>query len=258
MDTSPSASSTHNSIASYGFLGGSPSKESTKRMGFEDNHQSHSSSMSLETLKDVDGEDFRKVALDKEFVNEPETVPEEGTNEEVVRQNRSPSLGEEEDLRGAAIVSAEKTEDHETSSLHYSSDVVDAVDDDDDARAETQPEKAGELNGDASSSLEQEQTRRGVVFNQKKHQHIFNTVISPTKVSQLDPEQSRLRRSFSDGVIDNTALEYVPIHLECGINVMCAPQVLSTSPLVLRCLQTDYQRLLTILPRSVHALLRRT
>lgn len=80
----------------------------------------------------------------------------------------------------------------------------------------------------------------------------------PRRLLRFDSQQLHLQGSFSDGTIDNNTLEYVEVRLPCGVRAMCSHQVLAKCPLVLRSLQTDAQRLFTILPRSVHGLLRRT
>lgn len=59
-------------------------------------------------------------------------------------------------------------------------------------------------------------------------------------------------------LIDNRQLSYIPIRLQCGTCVFCAPEVLSTCPMVLQSLQADVTRALKVLPASVHALVRRT
>lgn len=105
-------------------------------------------------------------------------------------------------------------------------------------------------------------SRRSVEFSYEGKEE---NVGRPRRTSRLDSEQLHLQgsfsdgvRSFSDGVIDNNTLEYVEVRLPCGVMAMCSPQVLANCPLVLRSLQIDAQRLFTILPRSVHDLLRRT
>jgi hypothetical protein len=59
-------------------------------------------------------------------------------------------------------------------------------------------------------------------------------------------------------MIDNTILHYIPIHLPCGVQALCSPQVLSKCPMILRSLQTDLLQILKKLPYSLHALIRRT
>lgn len=58
--------------------------------------------------------------------------------------------------------------------------------------------------------------------------------------------------------IDNTTLVYIPVRLPCGIQVQCAPEVLSGCPMVLRSLQTDLTQIFQVLPWSVHNLVKRT
>lgn len=58
--------------------------------------------------------------------------------------------------------------------------------------------------------------------------------------------------------IDNTTLTYVPVGLPCGVRILCAPEVLSGCPMVLRTLQTDLVQCLKLLPWSLHAFIKRT
>jgi len=58
--------------------------------------------------------------------------------------------------------------------------------------------------------------------------------------------------------IDNRFLEYIPVRLACGIFAYCSPDVLRHCPMVLRSIQADLARALSILPDSVHSLVRRT
>lgn len=58
--------------------------------------------------------------------------------------------------------------------------------------------------------------------------------------------------------IDNTRRTYVPIVLSSGNTVHCAPDVLSTCPMILRSIQTDLTEILKVLPWSTHALVKRT
>ena len=58
--------------------------------------------------------------------------------------------------------------------------------------------------------------------------------------------------------IDNSRISYVPITLTTGNTVHCAPDVLSSCPMILRSIQTDLLEILNILPWSVHALVKRT
>jgi hypothetical protein len=66
--------------------------------------------------------------------------------------------------------------------------------------------------------------------------------------------------AFSNRIptIDNTTLVYIPIRLPCGVQILCAPEVLSGCPMVLRSLQTDLVQILKVLPWSVHSLVKRT
>jgi len=59
-------------------------------------------------------------------------------------------------------------------------------------------------------------------------------------------------------LIDNRNLLYLPVPLRCGVTAMCRDDVLSTCPMVLDCLNSDIEYVLSILPKSVHALVRRT
>lgn len=58
--------------------------------------------------------------------------------------------------------------------------------------------------------------------------------------------------------IDNTQLVYIPIKLGCGNQVFCAPDVLSSCPMILRSIQADLTQILKILPWSVQNLVKRT
>jgi hypothetical protein len=64
--------------------------------------------------------------------------------------------------------------------------------------------------------------------------------------------------SPTTSLIDNSVLVYIPMHLRCGVTVLCRPDVLARCPSVLRTINRDVQGCLDILPRSVHALIRRT
>lgn len=59
-------------------------------------------------------------------------------------------------------------------------------------------------------------------------------------------------------LIDNSRNIYIPIQLGCGIRVLCRPEVLTRCPLILNDLNSDLCQCLSILPRSVHHLVRRT
>jgi hypothetical protein len=62
----------------------------------------------------------------------------------------------------------------------------------------------------------------------------------------------------SAALIDNSRNIYIPIQLGCGITVMCRPEVLTRCPLILKDLNSDLGQCLSILPRSVRHLVRRT
>jgi hypothetical protein len=59
-------------------------------------------------------------------------------------------------------------------------------------------------------------------------------------------------------IIDNRKLVYVPIRLACGVCAYCSPDVLRHCPMVLRSIQADLSGAFSMLPVSVHSLLRRT
>jgi hypothetical protein len=59
-------------------------------------------------------------------------------------------------------------------------------------------------------------------------------------------------------MIDNSRINYVPIKLRCGVTAMCRTNVLILCPFVLQCLHKDILQCLEIMPRSVHALIKRT
>ena len=59
-------------------------------------------------------------------------------------------------------------------------------------------------------------------------------------------------------IIDNRKLVYIPVLLACGICAYCSPDVLKHCPMVLRSIQADLSRAFSILPVSVHSLMRRT
>ena len=75
---------------------------------------------------------------------------------------------------------------------------------------------------------------------------------------KLPTAESGSPRGEAPVLIDNTALNYIEIRLPCGVRVMCAPGILRSSPMVLRSLQSDTNALLKLLPKSVHALIRRS
>jgi hypothetical protein len=75
----------------------------------------------------------------------------------------------------------------------------------------------------------------------------------PNTVSFMLPDEN-----YKKDTIDNTTLTYVPVALPCGVSVLCAPEVLSGCPMVLRTLQTDLVQCLQLLPWSLHALIKRT
>jgi len=59
-------------------------------------------------------------------------------------------------------------------------------------------------------------------------------------------------------IIDNRTLEYIPVRLKCGICAYCSPDVLKHCPMILRSIQADISNAFSVLPVSVHSLLRRT
>lgn len=70
--------------------------------------------------------------------------------------------------------------------------------------------------------------------------------------------QSRRMSEPPSVLIDNTRHIYIPVKLTCGVRVLCRPEVLRRCPLILHDLNTDLRQCLSILPPSVHALVRRT
>jgi hypothetical protein len=58
--------------------------------------------------------------------------------------------------------------------------------------------------------------------------------------------------------IDNSRIFYVPMNLRSGMTIMCRPEVLTTCPEILECLESDLQSCLTLLPVSVQSLMKRT
>lgn len=59
-------------------------------------------------------------------------------------------------------------------------------------------------------------------------------------------------------MIDNSKLCYLPLTLSCGVTVYCRPDVLARCPMILSDLDKDVRACLTILPRSVSFLIKRT
>lgn len=101
-------------------------------------------------------------------------------------------------------------------------------------------------------------------FEPSKQQMYDDTVDFGTDVTiTSSPISTTSRHSVLVGqmvnqYIDNTERPYVTITLACGNKVHCAPDVLSTCPMILRSIQTDVTELLRVLPWSVHALVKRT
>jgi hypothetical protein len=102
---------------------------------------------------------------------------------------------------------------------------------------------------------------------EKEEQKLFDdTVDFGTEGTSISSPLSGSRHSVSSVTasqtevkhIDNTRLAYIPINLECGNQVYCAPDVLSSCPMILRSIQADLTHILKILPWSVHNLVKRT
>lgn len=74
----------------------------------------------------------------------------------------------------------------------------------------------------------------------------------------MDPYDQYLTAPADPTIIDNRRLVYVPVKLACGISAYCSPDVLKHCPMVLRSIQADISRALSVLPVSVHSLVRRT
>jgi hypothetical protein len=84
------------------------------------------------------------------------------------------------------------------------------------------------------------------------------SIASPLSTSEQDSVSSVTSPYTEIKHIDNTRLTYIPINLECGNQVYCAPDVLSNYPMILRSVQADLAHILKILPWSVHNLVKRT
>ena len=75
----------------------------------------------------------------------------------------------------------------------------------------------------------------------------------------LDQQHTNYLNVATDStIIDNRKLVYIPVHLVSGICAYCSPDVLKHCPMVLREIQVDLVKVFSILPVSVHSLLRRT
>uniref|UniRef100_A0A7S0F795 Uncharacterized protein n=1 Tax=Craspedostauros australis TaxID=1486917 RepID=A0A7S0F795_9STRA len=86
-----------------------------------------------------------------------------------------------------------------------------------------------------------------------------SSVSSAQSFRSLQSSRSHPVRMNSRPVfIDNTTRVYIPVHLPCGVEVRCCPDVFKSAPLVLRSLQIDLSQCLKVLPWSVHHLIRRT
>jgi hypothetical protein len=96
-----------------------------------------------------------------------------------------------------------------------------------------------------SDVLETEQTHRETERTNVDGNSHSNLSLSPNIVD-------------SAALIDNSRNIYIPIQLGCGIRVLCRPEVLTRCPLILKDLNSDLCQCLSILPRSVHHLVRRT
>lgn len=84
------------------------------------------------------------------------------------------------------------------------------------------------------------------------------SVTSPGSADSRHSVSGSLLSQPSEQYIDNTRRTYVPITVASGNTIHCAPDVLAHCPMILRSIQTDILGILNILPRSVHALVKRT
>ena len=81
--------------------------------------------------------------------------------------------------------------------------------------------------------------------------HLRRCASSPDTVSFME-------NTPISSMIENSSLVYIPIRLPCGVVAQCRPEVLSRCPQVLHDLNLDLDQCMTILPRSVHGLVKRT
>jgi hypothetical protein len=94
-------------------------------------------------------------------------------------------------------------------------------------------------------------SRINIVETEQRHRETERTDVDGNS-------QPNLSLSPNTALIDNSRNIYIPIQLGCGIRVLCRPDVLTRCPLILKDLDTDLCQCLSILPRSVHHLVRRT
>lgn len=139
-----------------------------------------------------------------------------------------------------------KADNHNTISMVYDNDTVDfgtidikstssSVKKDDGTQVETDSETADEPS------------------NSKEYlpQHSL--------LSGCSSEYSSYLESPADAIIiDNRKNVYIPVRLNCGVCAHCSPDVLKHCPMVLRSIQADLRKAFSLLPVSVHSLLRRT
>jgi hypothetical protein len=85
-----------------------------------------------------------------------------------------------------------------------------------------------------------------VLFRNEKNEH--GKANEPLTLSEVDEVQK----------IDNSRNFYLPMNLRSGMKMMCRPEVLTTCPEILECLESDCQSCLNLLPPSVLPLVKRT
>ena len=87
---------------------------------------------------------------------------------------------------------------------------------------------------------------------------IDNTIYQYMDRTLFQQYSNYLENNSDPTIIDNRKLVYIPIRLACGVCAYCSPDVLKHCPMVLRSIQADLTRAFSVLPKSVHSLLRRT
>jgi hypothetical protein len=96
-------------------------------------------------------------------------------------------------------------------------------------------------------------SRINIAETEQRHRETERTDVD----GNSQPNHS-LSPNIVDSTIDNSRNVYIPIQLGCGIRVLCRPDVLTRCPLILKDLNTDLCQCLSILPRSVHHLVKKT
>ena len=115
---------------------------------------------------------------------------------------------------------------------------------------------ASSLQHQHASEQQQQRQQQQQQQDREQQQGYSNHVESSTYM----PVDLRVMSSTPDyhKMIDNSRIHYVPIKLRCGVTAMCRSNVLILCPFVLQCLHKDVLKCLEIMPRSVHALIKRT